>query len=160
MQPSDPRYETVMRVVRLASRRWERLHGREQGEYLGLCWEIASKKVEQFDPGRGVKLETYLNNAISFGVRTENATEYARQKHAVPLDAVAEPQGPGDLPKMELTEEVQALLGRLDDFSRAVVTLVYLEGRTRREVARIMHMSEAVICATVRRSIKRMRGGN
>ena len=158
MKPSDHRYEQVLKTVQLASRKWERLHGREPGEYLGRCWELAMKAVDRFDASRGASLASYIATSISFGLRDDNAKEYARRKHEVTLDAMVPCGDEGPSEGLERREEVEKLLNLLDDRSKAIMVLVYLEGRSRQSVATLFGVKRAAIDRVIRLAKARMRG--
>jgi RNA polymerase sigma-B factor len=109
--------------------------------------------------------------AAEVGVEAEDVVEtleVIRGREHQPLDRLGEETG-GPMQRLVAVEEqgydhaearadLTSALGALTDFERQVVVLRFVEGRTQREIADTLAVSQMQISRLIQRSLRKMRG--
>ncbi len=77
-------------------------------------------------------------------------------RQTVPLDDVAEPEAPADMPAADAARDVTRLLSALPERQRKLIMLIKLEGLSVEEAATRLGMTETAAKVSVHRGIKAM----
>jgi RNA polymerase sigma factor (sigma-70 family) len=128
-------------------------------EIVSDTFSRAMKSWSRFDPSKGGR-QTWL---FSIAFRAV-ADHYRAEKRGVwsPLDSVPEAREGGGGPPQELEvkqeqRELAAVLQKLDDQPREIVSLRFFGGMTNRAIAELLGLSESNVAVILFRSIQRMR---
>jgi RNA polymerase sigma-70 factor, ECF subfamily len=149
---------------------FERLYAATSAKLYGVVLRI----LRRHDLAAGVMEETYLRiwtmagdydptQASPFAwlvaIARSRAIDLARRPDTVASDAepdVAESDGPGTMPRRELTDELKRLLtciGRLDPERQRMVLLAYYGAFSRDQLAEKLDMPANLLKASLRRSL-------
>jgi RNA polymerase sigma-70 factor (ECF subfamily) len=135
---------------------------RDADEVVQQAFRHAFRKLDRFDAGKGTFLDWVLGCAAN-GVRMKLRD---RQRHpapcdieTIPEDELADPRpGPAEVCEQHrLHERVHALLCRLPPEEREPVSLHYLQGMNKSEIARLLGKSEHAVRYQIHRGMERLR---
>ncbi len=114
---------------------------------------------DRFDPGRGSLRSFLLAQAHGRAVDAVRSTSSRRRGEA--RDAMRTAQGAYDMQHevwdLALADQVASAMGELPDEERRAIELAYFDGRTYREVARLLDQPEGTVKSRIRNGMRRMR---
>lgn len=90
----------------------------------------------------------------------DETVECDTSEHALLADTIADPQGAGPGDRIEHEQELSLLreaFAGLSDRDRLVLTLLYYEGLTQRQIRDVLHVSESRVSQIHARALRRLR---
>ena len=114
---------------------------------------------DRFDPDRGSLRSFLLAQAHGRAVDAVRSTSSRRAREA--RDAMRTAQGAYDMQHevwdLAVADQVAHAMGELPDEERRAIELAYFDGRTYREVARLLDQPEGTVKSRIRNGMRRMR---
>jgi RNA polymerase sigma-70 factor (ECF subfamily) len=114
---------------------------------------------DRFDPARGSLRSFLLAQSHGRAVDAIRSSSSRRRREA--RDAFDTAQSSYDLQHevwdLALADQVSSAMGSLPDEERRVIELAYFDGRTYREVARMLGQPEGTVKSRIRNGMRRMR---
>jgi len=140
---------------------WVGLDDLHSYAYIGI-----SLAARSFDPSRGLSFARFACSKAMFlaidemrkdGVlRRADAAERKPEVSAVSLE-LPDPAACRDHELLEAREFCSELIRKLDKKDRELLTMVYIEKMTYREVAKVYHISESAVCLRHKALLGRLR---
>jgi RNA polymerase sigma-70 factor (ECF subfamily) len=117
------------------------------------------REPERFDPDRGTLRSFLLAQAHGRAVDAVRSSSSRRAREA--RDAARTARAEYDLQHevwdLALADQVAQALGALSDDERRAIELAYFEGRTYRDVARVLGQPEGTVKSRIRSGMRRLR---
>lgn len=166
VSPNPPPRDTIVashqRIVRpIAAAIWRKLPPCFELEDLQQAgWMALLEAVEDYDAGRGVPLELYLRMKVRGAILDSiRGKRYRDSTQASLEDEAAEPPDPQANPERQAqVSEVWDAIGELPPRQREIIELRYGgHGRSQREVARKLGISQPSVQECERRAVERLR---
>jgi RNA polymerase sigma-70 factor (ECF subfamily) len=114
---------------------------------------------DRFDPERGSLRSFLLAQAHGRAVDAVRSTSSRRAREA--RDAARTARAEYDLQHeawdLALADQVERAMGELSDDERRAIELAYFDGRTYREVARVLEQPEGTVKSRIRSGMRRLR---
>lgn len=111
---------------------------------------------------KGTKIEN--PKALLYRIAGNLAIDYKRRNNPISLDRLKEkgfePEGENHEEHIYTKLEVQRIIGllrKLDERSRAIILMRYVDGLTPKEIAKILGRSQNVVSVSLTRAIKKAR---
>jgi RNA polymerase sigma-70 factor (ECF subfamily) len=116
-------------------------------------------KPDRFDPERGSLRSFLLAQAHGRAVDAVRSTSSRRAREA--REAARTARAEYDLQHeawdLALADQVERAMGELSDDERRAIELAYFDGRTYREVARVLEQPEGTVKSRIRSGMRRLR---
>jgi RNA polymerase sigma-70 factor (ECF subfamily) len=171
---SDARLVTsIARYSEVALAEVYRRHGRavyglarrvlqDAGEAEDVTQEVFLRlwrEPDRFDPGRGSLRSFLLAQAHGRAVDAvrSSSSRRAREAREAARTARAEYDMQHEVWDLALADQVAQAMGELSDDERRAIELAYFEGRTYREVARVLDQPEGTVKSRIRSGMRRLR---
>ena len=117
------------------------------------------REPDRFDPDRGSLRSFLLAQAHARAVDAIRSTSSRRQREA--RDAARTAQADYDMQHevwdLAVADQVAQAMGELSDDERRAIELAYFDGRTYREVARVLEQPEGTVKSRIRTGMRRLR---
>ena len=114
---------------------------------------------DRFDPARGSLRSFLLAQAHGRAVDSVRSTSSRRQREA--RDAMRTAEAAYDMQRevwdLAVADHVARAMGELPEEERRAIELAYFDGRTYREVARLLDEPEGTVKSRIRNGMRRMR---
>jgi RNA polymerase sigma factor (sigma-70 family) len=132
-------------------------HEEMKAEANAAAWEAEL----DFDPTRGVPLRAFVHQRVLARALTRYRREcaYARRCGLHPETDHCEDVTAGGSSSVDVSESLQRCLDRLPEQNRRLIQCLYWEGKTEREVARLLTRSQPTISQRKRRILEQLRRG-
>jgi RNA polymerase sigma-70 factor (ECF subfamily) len=171
---SDARLVTsIARYSEVALAEVYRRHGRavyglarrvlqDAGEAEDVTQEVFLRlwrEPDRFDPGRGSLRSFLLVQAHGRAVDAvrSSSSRRAREAREASRTARAQYDMQHEAWDLALADQVAQAMGALSDDERRAIELAYFEGRTYREVARVLDQPEGTVKSRIRSGLRRLR---
>jgi RNA polymerase sigma-70 factor (ECF subfamily) len=171
---SDARLVTsIARYSEVALAEVYRRHGRavyglarrvlqDAGEAEDVTQEVFLRlwrEPDRFDPGRGSLRSFLLVGAHGRAVDAvrSSSSRRAREAREASRTARAQYDMQHEAWDLALADQVAQAMGALSDDERRAIELAYFEGRTYREVARVLDQPEGTVKSRIRSGLRRLR---
>jgi RNA polymerase sigma-70 factor (ECF subfamily) len=171
---SDARLVTsIARYSEVALAEVYRRHGRavyglarrvlqDAGEAEDVTQEVFLRlwrEPDRFDPGRG-SLRSFLlaqSHGRAVDAVRSSSSRRAREAREAARTARAEYDIQHEAWDLTLADQVAQAMGELSEDERRAIELAYFDGRTYREVARVLEQPEGTVKSRIRTGLRRLR---
>jgi RNA polymerase sigma factor (sigma-70 family) len=140
---------------------WVGLDDLHSYAYIGL-----SLAAKSYDPSRGLSFARFACSKAMFlaidemrknGVLRRADASQRRQETAAVILEMPDPQAKHDRELLEAREFCAELVRKLDRKDRQLLSMVYVEKMTYREIAKVYHITESAVCLRHKALLGRLR---